>query len=362
MKSTRERFAALALAALCAAPQLAGAEGQPVGTIVDFISNLDAVAGGKCRQPEGLAVDPLGNLYLASNSDQATTVEYVCVFDRTGAFKDAIPVPAGPNVKSTSAFPQVVGLLGEMWDHDWLYVLDQADNVAGHGRILKINLQSRAVVTIPYCGDPRYAPAFPNTIIQDRQGQRYVSDSLQGVIYRFGPDDDCARVWAGPDTVFLSTNPNQNVGLNDMAIDREERHIYVDVTGNRQLYRVPLNRDGSAGAPELFADGALIDAQLGLPSPTALFGPDGVQFDVLGDLYVCANQAEEIQVYSPAGKLIHRYSGIGANAMDFPASIAFRGHRLFITNMQADYVLPHSKLSVLQAPFAGLPLPLGDDE
>ena len=361
MKNSSKRFAWLALAALCAAPQLTVAQSQPVGTIRDVISNLDAVAGGKCRQPEGLAVDSEGNLYLASNSDQATTVEYVCVFDRAGSFREAIPVPAGPNVVSTPALTQVVGLLGEMWDRDWLYVLDQADNVAGHGRILKVNLHSHAVVSIPYCGDPRYAPAFPNTIIQDRHGNRYVSDSLQGVIYRFGPEDGCAHVWAGPFAAFLSTNPNQNVGLNDMAIDREEKYIYVDVTGNRQLYRVPLNADGSAGTPELFADGAVIDAQMGLPAPTALFGPDGVQFDVLGNLYVCANQAEEIQVFSPAGKLIHRYAGVGASAMDFPASIAFRGHRLFITNMQADYLLPHSKLSVLEAPFAGLPLPLGDE-
>ena len=360
MKSSRWRLALFAVTAL-AVPLLAAAQSQPVGTIRDFIPNLDAVAGGKCRQPEGIAVDPRGNVYISSNSDQATTVEYVCVFDRSGAFKEAIPVHAGPGVAPSPGVTQLVGLLGEMWDRDRLYVLDQADNGLGHGRILKIDLQSHAVVTIPYCGEPRYAPEFPNTIIQDRHGNRYVSDSLQGVIYRFGPDDTCARVWAGPYSVFLSTNPSQNVGLNDMAIDREEKHIYVDVTGNRQLYRVPLNVDGSAGTPELFADGAVIDAQMGLPIPTALFGPDGVQFDVMGNLYVCANQAEEIQVFSPAGKLIHRYAGSGAGAMDFPASIAFSGHRLFISNMQADYVLPHSKVSVLEAPFAGLPLPLGDE-
>ena len=59
-------------------------------------------------------------------------------------------------------------------------------------------------------------------------------------------------------------------------------------------------------------------------------------------------------------KLIHRYAG--PDPMDFNASLAFRGHKLFITNMQPDYLLPHSKLSVLDAPVAGLPLPLSDED
>src|SRR6266446_7163733 len=84
------------------------AQDLPVGTIQNFGPNLQTAAGGVCRQPEGLAIDPDGNLYAASNSDQATTVGYVCVINNKGSLVDLIRVPAGPGAAA-------VGLLGELW-------------------------------------------------------------------------------------------------------------------------------------------------------------------------------------------------------------------------------------------------------
>ena len=80
--------------------------GAPVGDIMNFGPNLQQAAGGVCRQPEGLAADPRGNLYVASNSDSATTVGHICVISPAGQIKDIIPVPAG-------AVP-AIGLLGKL--------------------------------------------------------------------------------------------------------------------------------------------------------------------------------------------------------------------------------------------------------
>src|SRR5215470_3379744 len=88
----------------------------PVGTVQNFGPNLQTAAGGRCRQPEGLAIDPAGNLYAASNSDTATTVGYVCVINNEGKLVDVIAVPAGPGATA-------VGLLGELWEDGSLYVL-----------------------------------------------------------------------------------------------------------------------------------------------------------------------------------------------------------------------------------------------
>ena len=52
----------------------------------------------------------------------------------------------------------------------------------------------------------------------------------------------------------------------------------------------------------------------------ALYGPDGIQFDVRGNLYVDANQADEIQVLSPAGDLIARYTGYAYDKAGLPAA------------------------------------------
>src|SRR5215469_2928468 len=113
----------------------------PVGTIQNFGPNLQTVANGICRQPEGLAIDADGNLYAASNSDSATTVGYVCVINDHGQLIDTIAVPAGPGATA-------VDLLGELFVDESLYVLDQADDVLGHGRILKINPHTHDVETV----------------------------------------------------------------------------------------------------------------------------------------------------------------------------------------------------------------------
>ena len=76
-------------------------------------------------------------------------------------------------------------------------------------------------------------------------------------------------------------------------------------------------------------------------------------FDVAGNLWVCANQANEVQVVSPRAKLVARYDGVGANTLDFPASLVFEGRRLFVTNLSLTDGGANSKLSVMGVPFPG---------
>jgi len=307
-----------------------------VGTVRNFGPNLQQTV---CRQPEGIAVDPRGNLYASSNSDTAT-IGHVCVFDGHGTLADIIEVPTGTS--------PVIGLLGELFVEDQgLYVVDQADNVAPNGRLLRIDPRSHAV-TVLAAGF-----VFPNAIAQDRHRNLYVSDSATGQIARVAPDGSSNTVWI--DSPLLRTNnPDQPVGANGLAFDRDQRFLYVANTGDHRILRIPLRRDGSAGPIEIFADGATIDQNLGITQ--ALSGADGIQFDVRGNLYVLANQAEEIQVLSPEGRLIARYAGSGADVLDFPASLVFRGDDVYIANMSAQDGGINSKLSVFEAAHPGLPL------
>ena len=314
----------------------------PVGTIQNFGPNLQTAAGGICRQPEGIAIDPDGNVYASSNSDRATTVGYVCVLDKKGNLIDFIPVPTGPGAAT-------IGLLGELWEDGFLYVLDQADNIPPHGRILRINPRTHEVKTVAS------GLAFPNGMAEDRNGNIYVSDSLLGAIYRFSEDRSRLTLWF-KDPALLSRNPDQPVGANGLAFDANERFLYVNNTGNRQVLRIPFDEDGKPGRIQLFADGATIEQQQGLSGPVILFFADGLQFDVRGNLYVMANIANEIQVFAPDGKLVQRYRGVGNNALDFNASAIFKGRLLFMTNMSATADGVNSTLSVFVAPFRGLHL------
>jgi sugar lactone lactonase YvrE len=337
------------LAALVAIPTLLTTpawaqtdDNPPPGTILNFGPNLETIAGGVCRQPEGLAIDGDGNLYLSSNSDAATTVGHVCVLDAKGNLADIIDVPSFPGLS-------VIGLVGELWEGDYLYVCDQSDNVVPHGRVLKIDPRTHRVTT-HFAG-----LAFPNGFAEDRHGNFYVTDSLLGRIYKFTSEPDSATVWF-EDPALLSSNPAQNVGANDLAFDADEEFLYVDNAGMRQVSRIPFHRDGTPGKIELFADGASLDKQLGLPSPTALYFADGMQFDVKGSLYVMSNLTDEVEVFAPDGSLAHRYAGAGVNAMSFNASPVFKGRKMYITNMSATDGGVNSKVSVLQAPFPGIRL------
>lgn len=69
-----------------------------------------------------------------------------------------------------------------------------------------------------------------------------------------------------------------------------------------------------------------------------------------------SNLTDEIEMFSPDGALINRYSGTGVNAMSFNASPIFKGSRMYITNMSATDGGVNSKVSLFQAPFPGLPL------
>ena len=134
---------------------------MPVETIVNFGPN-PCIAGGVCRQTEGIDLDPEENLYLASNSDAATSVGNTCVLDSKGDL---------------------------------------------------INPRTHEVATI--------SPALPpQPFAEDERGNFYVTDSLLGRIYKFTSEPDSDTVWL-EHPARLSTNPNPNIGANDLAFDAQ---------------------------------------------------------------------------------------------------------------------------------------------
>jgi sugar lactone lactonase YvrE len=323
----------LALLAAVALPQGAMAASPPLGVIQNFGPNLKTT----CPNPEGIAIDPRGNLYAASFAGQPTA--NICVIDQNEKLVDVIPVSAGP--------AGVVGLLGELFvPGEGLYVVDFANGQAPNGRLLRVNPATHAVTTVA----TGFAAA--NAIARDRAGHLFVSDSFLGRINKVKPDGSSNQVWI--DHPLLRTTGTPPFGANGVAFDREQENLLVANTGDSRILRIEVEDDGSAGDIEIFADGAAINRDQ--ETTGALHGADGIMFDVKGNLYVCANQEDEIQVLSPDAELIARYKGTGANALDFPASLVFKGRSLFITNLSLATGGVNSKLSVLGVPHPGLPL------
>lgn len=316
-----------------AVPLPAIAAPSPGGTPQNFGPSLLPT----CPFPEGIAADPTGNIYASSFAFAPTA--NICVVSPAGALVDVIPISAAPG--------GVASLLGMLYvPSQGLYVLDFADGSAPHGRVLLVNPATHAVKTLAS------GFAAPNAVAQDNHSNLYVSDSFTGEIRKVAPDGSSNTLWF--QSSLLMPNGNPPFGANGVAFDRSERYLYVANTSVDKVYRIPVQKDGSAGPIELFADGAAINASQNTTG--ALDGADGIAFDAQGNLYVCANQANEIQVLSPSGALTTRYAGTGANILDFPASLVFRGRSLFITNLSLSDGGINSKLSVLDVPLPGAPL------
>lgn len=316
----RKLVVSLAFASLVFAQPAAAA--SPVGQIRNFGPDLS----GSCNLPEGVAVDPRGNVYASSlNFGAASGPANICVLDRNGNIIDLIsvaPVSGG-----------VARLLGMLFvPSEGLYVGD-----IGGGRVLRIDVRTHVATTI--------ATGFgaPNAFARDSRGNLFVSDSFPGTITKITPN---GQTTVFPYPAVLAPRPGESPGFgaNGLAFDRNERYLYVAVTSRDEIYRIAYS-NGALGAIALFARGV---------EGGALDGADGIAFDVRGNLYVCSNQSDEIAVLSPSGDVIAEYRGTGANALNSPASLVFRGRTVYVANLALFHGGPQ-KLSVFTAPYPGAP-------
>jgi sugar lactone lactonase YvrE len=321
------------LAAAGARPDDAPERGWPAadrpigGEVENFGPNLQ----NDCPFPEGVAVDPRGDVYASSFA--FAPIAWICVLDRFGGLTGRIGVAAGPG--------GVASLLGMLLvPSEGLYVTDFADGQPGHGRLLRVDVRTGAAEVV--------ASGFtaPNAMARDTRKRLYVSDSFEGRIYRVDRDRDEVVVWA--ESPLFKTTGQPPFGANGLAFDRAERYLYVANTGDSAVLRVPVLPSGAAGPVQTFARGG--------QATGFMWGADGIQFDVKGNLWVCANQANEVQVLSPTGALLARLVGAGEAALDFPASLVFQGRRIFVTNLSLGTGGVNSKVSEVDAAWPGAPL------
>ena len=155
----------------------------------------------------------------------------------------------------------------------------------------------------------------PNGLALDARGNVYVADSALGTIWRVTPQG-AVSAWVehpllrgGRDACPPGELPF-DVGVNGIAFDRRG-DLYAAVMDRGLIVRVPVNRDGSAGAPVVFAG----------PDCANLEGADGIAFDALGNLYVAVNHKNTVVRLTPAGRL--DTLATGADGLDFPATVAF---------------------------------------
>jgi sugar lactone lactonase YvrE len=300
------RCAAALLFALSAAFVAPSAHAWDRGRVERF-----ATLPAGTSNPEGLAVDGAGNFYVADFAVSGTPsgVGQVVVFDRDGRLKRVL------NVANSSTL--LLGLGFHPLTHA-LLVID-----FGGGKVLSVDPQSGASTVFATVT----GASGLNGLTFDAAGNVYVSDSSQGIVWKTGPHGGAATPFVS--SALLTTTGVPPFGANGLGFNRAHDALFVANTGNDTVVRIPVSSGGVAGTPAVFVNG--------------INGADGLLVDRDDNLWVVANQADEIVVVDPSGKVIAKlgdFDGLDRDGAPkgllFPASLVRVGDSIYVTNLALD--------------------------
>lgn len=302
--------AAIVLGALAAAPVANAWDRGDVATL----TVLPDVTPGVPSSVEGLTVGPDGNIYVPTFG-----------FNSQGALTgNAVLFVISPNgnvlrkVTIANSSPHMLGLAFNPVN-GFLLVLD-----FGAGTVLHVDPKTG---TSSVFAVPPVAGSGLNALTFDKSGNVYISDSFNGVIWKTGRDGGTLTPWKSDPLLGPGTGLTPPFGANGVEFNNEGTTLFVANTAFHQIIQIPVNSDGSAGTASIFI--------------TGINAPDGIAIDRHDNLWVCANQEDEIVVLDKSGKVIAKlgdFNGIDdgvAKGFLFPASPAFSrdGRTLYVSNL-----------------------------
>jgi sugar lactone lactonase YvrE len=269
--------------------------------------------------PEGLTVGPDGNVYVTTfgfnAQGPASGPSHLFVFSPDGKLIRNVPIAGSSPHTLGLAFNPVTGAL---------IVLD-----FGAGTALKVNpVSGMSTVFMTVTGSPGL-----NALTFDKVGNVYVSDSFQGIIWRTGPAGGAGSVWV--QDPLLVPNGVPPFGANGIEFNNERTAMLVANTANDQIIMIPVT-NGQGDNPVAGQLKVLVNS---------INGADGIAIDADDNLWVAANQEDEIVVIDPTGKVLAKlgdFDGIDKDGIPqgllFPASPAFSldGRTLYVTNLALD--------------------------
>jgi DNA-binding beta-propeller fold protein YncE len=264
------------------------------------------------HNPEGIAVDRHGTIDVTTfDVTKAGGPGDLLVFHRSGRLLHRVQVEGSSNLLLDLAFHPVTGAL---------LVVD-----FGNQQVLAVDPRTGA--SSVFATIPGGAAAGPNALTFDSAGNVYVSDSFQGTIWRTDPGGGAATAWVAD--ALLTTTGVPPFGANGLAFDNAGGTLFVCNTGNDTVVQIPVGPGGNASTPSVFVN--------------SVNGCDGLIVDEHDNLWIAANQADEIVVLNPTGKVIAKlgdFRGLdprGApRGLLFPAGLVRSGPFIYVTNLSLD--------------------------
>ena len=315
----------------------------------EIFAVLPDLPGNTPVASEGLTVGPDGTVYTPSfgfnNKGPVSGPPHLFSFKPTGQLlHDVALVNPAPTPQPST------GLLGLVFQASskTLLICDlfqgivwQADPKTGKSNV--------------FMQTPFGSASGLNALTFDKAGNAYVSDSFQGVIWRTGPGGGTPSMFI--DSQTLSPQAADGVilvppfGANGVVFNNKYTMMYVANTAYHSIVQIPVTLD-QHGSASVTGSAAVLT--------TGINAPDGIAVDSHDNLWVVANQEDEIDVIDPSvataqgtlAKVIAKrgdFDGISKDGtvqgLLFPASPAFspNGRFLYVSNL------------ALFLPFAGVP-------
>jgi DNA-binding beta-propeller fold protein YncE len=271
--------------------------------------------------PEGIAVASDGQVFVGTFG--FTTTGPVAGPGKIFVFDDN-----GRLLRTLTVGGSTAQLLGLGFNPNMSHVLLAVD--FGAGNVRQVDPQSGAssvCITIP--APPAGVTAGLNALAFDSAGNTYISDSFQGIIFK-KTGAGCGAAVAWVTSPLLQTTGVPPFGANGLQFNKAGNALLVANTGSDQIIRIPVTA-GTPGTPAIYVN--------------SINGADGLVIDRDDNIWVAANQSDEIVVLDPSGKAIAKlgdFDGLSKDGVPrgllFPASPAFSRDRqwLYVTNLALD--------------------------
>ena len=299
MHPNRTRLLGLALAAVVLGLVGSAEAGPPPRQT----PKLFTILPDYCPTPDGMAIDPDGNLIVAcpNFADQKFPG---CLIKITHQRKISKWVDV-PVLKETGLACPMGIAFGPDGD---IYICDNqawkgTKQGALKGRMLRLRIRDNQVVKTTVVAE---GMEHPNGV-RVHQGSIYVTESLMtkvkdpsgllvSSVYRFGLDDENVRVTntladKNIVTTFLTQNRACQYGADGLDFDKQG-NLYVGNFGDGAIHKITFDKQGKAASNKVWAR-----------DPAQLQTTDGIIFDAKGNLYIADFSANAVAVVTPDGRV-----------------------------------------------------------
>jgi sugar lactone lactonase YvrE len=278
--------------------------------------------------PEGLGIDAKGNLYAT-----LFHTGEVVILKEDGSYDHIAWVPS----KEESGKGDLSGL--DLDSQGNIYVAYKAhskydsgdlrspfhpacrDATVTRSGVYKIDAKTHNVTALATRADG-WPFCFPDDVAIDSHGNVYVTDLTYSAIWKISPDGKKVDLWSSHPLLNPSSRPYSGyfAGVNDLALDRQEKNIIAVTDGDPTVLRIPIKEDGSAGEPQPLL-------------PTGYSFLDGVETDAKGNIYVSEILQNDIWVLSPDGSQRILIANKANALLDNNTSLVLKGDVLCAANL-----------------------------